>query len=50
VEKEDFPILVEWFSKLEFWGEYKARALNAEETQVVYGIEDAQRIGTRIKI
>jgi RimJ/RimL family protein N-acetyltransferase len=23
IEKEDFPILVEWFSEPEFWGEYK---------------------------
>ncbi|HXX87252.1 MAG TPA: GNAT family protein [Candidatus Acidoferrum sp.] len=24
IEKEDFPILVEWFGELEFWGEYKS--------------------------
>jgi RimJ/RimL family protein N-acetyltransferase len=23
IEKEDFPILVEWFGKPDFWGEYK---------------------------
>lgn len=23
IEKEDFPILAEWFSEPEFWGEYK---------------------------
>jgi len=23
IEKEDFPILAEWFGKPEFWGEYK---------------------------